>query len=201
MFLKPMRLRAPRTVLSWARRSSGQVVDVPSQPRAMLPQEGDPVVPGVGVEVGMEARGDRDSEGPGGLDRREPEGALGRHVHQVRPVGASRRASTCRPPEGPAAGGGSPGWDARHRDLAVVGSWAFDLGRSLLHGLYTATECPRRPSSPAMTPKVIATPLISGGKVSVTIASFTGCVVYASQCARCACRTCAVQVTTLRNRR
>src|ERR1700679_3378901 len=51
-----------------------------------------------------------------------------------------------------------------------------------------------------MTPKVMATPLISGGNVSVTIASFTGGVVYASQCARSSCQWRVEQVTTSANR-
>jgi len=46
-------------------------------------------------------------------------------------------------------------------------------GRSARRGRNTVRACPRRPSSRAITPKVIATPLTSGGNVSVTRARFT----------------------------
>jgi len=124
------------------------------------------------MKVGMKTRRDRQAQCPRGGDRGGTERALRGNMHEVGPIGAPApfqpAARGQAEPEQRVARDGQPGRvsSRKLRSGAASADRAATAGRPSPRG-------PRRPSSRAMTPKVIATPLISGGKVSVTRASFT----------------------------
>ena len=98
----------------------GQVVHVPKPAHGEAPKERYLVVPGIGVEIGVEARGDRDAERPGRPDRRHPQRPLGGDVDQI---GAVRFPD---PPQLPRGGHPHPqegiagDRQAGHRYLPVI---------------------------------------------------------------------------------